>query len=977
MASYYGCLWYDPDNNKPQYLPQVSLKAHATILSSAARTTLTQTFVNPSDKAIEEISYHFPLYDGVSVVGFECKVGSRLLRSKVKTKSQANADYKNAAAQHQTAAVMDHTSMNDIFVIRLGNVPAHGKINVDITFVGELKQDSQTDGIRYTLPSTIAPRYGTRMPYDSTQLSVFGLPANLKGMSITVDVQMEKGLVIRELESPSHRVKVSLGRVSSTPAKSSTFEPSQASASVISQQSNKPVALEKDFVVLIKADGLDTPCALLERHPTIPNQRALMATLVPKFSLQQASPEVVFVIDRSGSMGNKIPTLRSALQVLLKSLPVGICFNICSFGYSYSFMWPTSKVYDASSLQQALDFVDTVEADMGGTQMQRAVMATVQNRLNFKDLDVLLLTDGQIDHQDRLFDFVREQAADNTARFFSLGIGKAASHSLIEGIARAGNGFCQSVMEYEELDRKVVRMLKGALTPHIHDFELEVEYDTEKEPEFDFVSDTENFTDSETDGKEKERDGDVSVEGTTGSSSQRSSQPILLYDENFQESNINVDAEKRAAETLPTIAPPRAIRAPYNIPPLYPFIRTNVFLLMNPHSSKRIPKWLKFTATSNDSPLELRIPVCDIGTGETIHHLASRKAVIELEEGHGWVSHAKDEKGNKFKHFHADTKQRLAERECQNLGIKFQVTGKYCSFVALEENSSSSSEQQDKQHTPREHVVERVSLRAQSARFSRIPAPLSFSGPGITRTGGVHGRRVGLRGGRTGGVEGDCAPNIQGSMMQVGLRDTSSNQVAPSTSMGPGDSNRLCRAAAPALAMCMVQAKVAAPGTMEPGVPRPLCGSTASPAAPRLGGMLHRTVPVVTTLVPTSTKTPQMRMHELIQLQTFEGSWMWSNELFELLECNMNSTINKLVTMYRSVNRQVEKGFPHGDEATVLATLLAMGWLRKKHTGSRAVWELVHGKASEWVRLQLKKMRDQRSPAAIIASIQDEIVDMI
>lgn len=91
----------------------------------------------------------------------------------------------------------------------------------------------------------------------------------------------------------------------------------------------------------------------------------------------------------------------------------------------------------------------------------------------------------------------------------------------------------------------------------------------------------------------------------------------------------------------------------------------------------------------------------------------------------------------------------------------------------------------------------------------------------------------------------------------------------------------------------------------------------------------------------------------------------------------MNSTTNRLATMYRSVNRQVEKGFPHGDEAAVLATLLAMGWLQKKHPGLRAVWELVHEKASGWVRIQLKKMRDQRSPAAIIASIQDEIVDMI
>ncbi|OQE39383.1 hypothetical protein PENCOP_c007G03464 [Penicillium coprophilum] len=114
MTDYGGSLWMDNYASEPQDLPQVSLKAHATILSSVARTTLTQIFVNPSNRLIEEIQYLFPLYDGVSVVGFECQFGSRLLHSNVKTKSQANAEYRNAVAQHQIAVVMDHTSMNDI-----------------------------------------------------------------------------------------------------------------------------------------------------------------------------------------------------------------------------------------------------------------------------------------------------------------------------------------------------------------------------------------------------------------------------------------------------------------------------------------------------------------------------------------------------------------------------------------------------------------------------------------------------------------------------------------------------------------------------------------------------------------------------------------------------------------------------------------------------------------------------------------------
>ncbi|OQE39221.1 hypothetical protein PENCOP_c007G00549 [Penicillium coprophilum] len=607
-------------------------------------------------------------------------------------------------------------------------------------------------------------------------------------MSITVDVQMEKGMVLRELESPSHWVKVSLGRVFSTPATSSTFEPSQASASVILQQNETSVVLGQDFVLLIKADGLDTPCALLETHPTIPNQRALMASLVPKFNLRPANPEVVFVIDRSGSMWDKIPTLKSAFRVMLKSLPVGICFNICSFGNAYSFMWPTSQVYDASSLKEALAFVDTVDAGMGGTEMLQAVHATVQNRHNSKHLNVLILTDGQIFDQDCLFDFVRETAADTTARFFTLGIGKEVSHSLIEGVARAGNGFCQSVTSYEALIRKVVRMLKGALTPHVNDYKLEVAYDTETECEFNFVSETESISDSETKSNEQVGGGDVSMEEKT----RTLLQPISLYDENFQEPDLDFNAKKRANEKLPTPSLPRAIQAPYNIPPLYPFIRTNVFLLMDPQLSEKTPKSLKLSATSIDGPLELRIPICNIGTGKTIHQLASRKAMIELEEGHGWLSHAKDENGNNFKHFDVETK------------------------------------------------------------FSHIPT---------ARTGGVSGG----------------APNVYPHMLQA-------------------------------------RKKTRDPTKQARGFTPRLYGGTSN--------WDHRTTPmqrmrgstsVATPPTPTLPKTPLARMYELIQLQTFEGSWMWSNELFDVLECDMSATIMRLATLYASTNRTIEPGFPHGE----------------------------------------------------------------
>ena len=61
-------------------------------------------------------------------------------------------------------------------------------------------------------------------------------------------------------------------------------------------------ALEKDFVLVLLSKDTGIPKAMLETHVTIPDQQALMVTLVPEFSLPASRSEIVFVADRSGSM---------------------------------------------------------------------------------------------------------------------------------------------------------------------------------------------------------------------------------------------------------------------------------------------------------------------------------------------------------------------------------------------------------------------------------------------------------------------------------------------------------------------------------------------------------------------------------------------------------------------------------------------------------------------------------------------------
>lgn len=683
------------------YLPQVELQAHATILATTSRTLLTQKFVNPSsEKGIREVRYVFPLYDGVSVVGFTCHVGDRTIVGEVKEKEKARAVFKEAVAKGQTAGLFEQLpEASDVFTTTVGNIPPGTNVVVEITYLGELKHDMEVDGIRFTIPAVMCPRYGNFstgfQPLSATAATALG-----SGISIIVDAEMPDGSFIQKLQSPSHPISMTMGTTSSEPDAEPTMTKASASLTLGTAE------LDKDFVVQVIAKKNGVPKAVLEHHPTIANHRALMATLVPNFSLPAEKPELVFVCDRSGSMdGTSMELVKQALKVFLKSLPVGVKFNICSFGSSYSFLWKKSATYNQQNLDEAVHHAEQFSANYNGTEMLAPLKATIDQRYKDMPLDVILLTDGQIWDQERLFSYLNASITESKQpiRVFTLGIGNGVSHALIEGVAKAGNGFSQSVGNGEKMDAKVVRMLKGALSPHVNDYTLEVKYanNTPDEEEDDFeiierVIDSLNVKLDISDTKVAT----LPVSTGTGvppftSTNCPQKKPISLFDTSADldkpESLVNDETGQYKYAHLPILAVPKILQAPQNIPSLFAFNRTTVYLLLGPDAPKATPKSVVLRGTSAHGQLELEIPIESLKqSGETIHQLAAKKAISELEQGRGWLSEAKDDTGALLKTNFEGRYEDMVEREAVRLGVQFQVGGKWCSFVAVESNKRAS-----------------------------------------------------------------------------------------------------------------------------------------------------------------------------------------------------------------------------------------------------------------------------------------------
>ncbi|KAI4286367.1 MAG: hypothetical protein L6R35_004377 [Caloplaca aegaea] len=885
------------------YLTRVRLDAHTTILSSTSRTTLKQIFSNPSPDEIKECLYTFPLFDGVSVVAFDCHIGSRILRGVVKERSQAKATFDRAVSRGETAGYLEQLpEASDVFSTRLGNIPANGEVHVNITYVGELKHDAEADGIRFTLPTRIAPRYGA-------------VPSNLSssnvredgGIKITVDASVAEGSFIRGIQSPSHPIAVTMGSTSVSEDVEVAMHKASATLSLGSTE------LEKDFVLIVLNKDSGTPKAILESHPTIPNQRALMLTLVPRFSLPPSNPDIVFVADRSGSMAHNIPTLVAALKVFLKSLPVGVTFNICSFGSSCSFLWPKSKAYSRESLKEALDHVQTFSANYGGTETFAALKATIENRYTGVPCEVMLLTDGDIWSQESVFSYVNEEVKKSkfSLRVFALGIGDGVSHALIEGVARAGNGFAQTVNIGEKLDSKVIRMLKGALSPHTTDYSLEVNYRNEETDEgFEIV---ERVTDA--------LKVMLSEEKSPQKPEAKESKTVSFFDyisklagQEKAPSADNDNADPFAH--LPAISIPKFIQTPQDIPPLYPFSRTSVYLLYSSDIQK-IPMSVTLRAKSDHGPLELEIPVEVLSTpGETIHQLAARKVILELEEHRGWIYEAKgtDDTENLLKDRYPSRFDELVQREAVRIGVRFQVGGKWSSFVAVQANDQvgATDEPNNTQASPRTMLDFEADVDKYESDQDRVFC--AFDAEPFPRSASI-------------------TPPAQGA-------DFCSIPVTRSarTRSRVGKYKYATMLSHDTWASSHTDARFSAVGSTDRtggrgsvrGAPQALSSflSDRSRGAwadeDELSGFAETAAP------PTGPKTDNEKVHAVIEMQDFEGWWELSEALAAVLDVGIE-----------------------GSRSKEWVTMLVVKWLEVKMKGEGEVWELVVDKARAWLEGQV------------------------
>ena len=481
------------EEEKLRCLPLLDVSAEVSVECTIASTKLVQRFTNISDIQIEEARYTFPLYDGSVVTSFRCHIGeSKVLVGTVKPSDEAKRVYKVAVKNGKSAALLqEHTP--EVFETLVGNIPPETAVSIEIIYINELKSESMDGAILLTIPTSIAPRYGSAPA--NTWANTPGGVTEL-GLSIVVRASMAGN--IKTMECRSHPVSIEMGssgqkadEVQSFAAlghsqpPTSSLDPKKA----IARLADRNAALDKDFVlrILTHTQSMQVSQALISPVNSA-GHAAMMVTIKPAelFSAPESflkfSGDIIFLADRSGSMeGKKISTLREALQVFLKSLPETCRFNLVGFGDSISSLWESPMQYNQNSLDTATQYVSSLNADMGGTDLLPALRKCSEGARDLgssSSTQIIALTDGEVWDTDSTIDFVRQTRTQLGAkiRFFALGIGDQVSHRLIEGIGTNGGGFGEvvGVDSQGKWQHRVIGLLDGALSPESWECELDL-----------------------------------------------------------------------------------------------------------------------------------------------------------------------------------------------------------------------------------------------------------------------------------------------------------------------------------------------------------------------------------------------------------------------------------------------------------------------------------------------------------------------
>ena len=454
------------DDGEQMALQSVSAKGK--IQGLLLEMTIRQQYKNTTKKTLETV-YTFPMGWGATFMDLSVEMGGKRLSGVVTEKKDAQEQYEKAISKGDAPIMLEKNS-DGLYTVNLGSLKPKEEAVIEYTYSQLLRFEE--GHVRLTLPTTIAPRYGDRSQGGIKKhhgVETDFLVEYPFSLSLLLSGGMEKATV----ECPSHQVQV-------------TTNESGLEVGLV-----RSGFLDRDFILNLSKLENESFFIVTPDKQMGPEGCTVLASFCPPALANQKelSADIKILVDCSGSMaGDSIESAKRALHHVLSNLREDDRFSYSLFGSRVKHEFSSLKPVNQFNIGTASLLVSNTEANMGGTEIEDALLSTFKLKGTEKKADVLLITDGEVWDTSNII-----AAAKNSGhRIFAVGVGTSPAETLLRELAEMTGGACELVSPKEDIEKAIVRMFNRIHLPRAK--EIEINWGTNETPEWTVGTNTAIFS---------------------------------------------------------------------------------------------------------------------------------------------------------------------------------------------------------------------------------------------------------------------------------------------------------------------------------------------------------------------------------------------------------------------------------------------------------------------------------------------------
>lgn len=446
-----------------QQMPAMTMDMHADVEVSGlvAEVQIRQRFINHTNEWVEG-RYLLPLPETSAVHGLTVQLKDRTIEGEIKEKQEALVTYEAAAAEGQTAALVEQNRPN-LFSTRVANIAPGEHIDLVVSYWQRV--DRVQGRHQLSLPLTFTPRYaesgavgfGEHMPVSDHVAAALDATnhGTIMGSAPTLSLNAwvaDADHAIASITSTSHAI--------STKHEGYGWRVDLA---------DDVVATNKDLVIEWRYETKEDTQAFTYIESTGDDQYVMTLLNPPKMAKSIIPRDMTLVVDSSGSMsGTSMEQAKLASHQALDLLKHGDRFNVVDFDSDTKPLWPTSRPVTPANLSEAHHFVERMDDD-GGTNLNAALTFALSNpnQQNAHLRQVVLITDAAVGNESELLKQIHDELGN--ARLFPVGIGNAPNLYFVREAARMGRGTFRVIRNVNDVDSELTALFEKIDRPALRD----------------------------------------------------------------------------------------------------------------------------------------------------------------------------------------------------------------------------------------------------------------------------------------------------------------------------------------------------------------------------------------------------------------------------------------------------------------------------------------------------------------------------